>query len=285
MLSHIKDVHNDLIFHCEMCDDYVARAELISHMLNHAFDSNTSKDTKANDAPATVAAAASAAPIAVADAVSAGATNDDVGSAKKAAPKKITKRTNKTAPNNDSSSKENHLPKSKRSTYCAECDKTFADYGGLRYHIDHFHKKIKNYECDICGTFFSCKRIITNHIRGVHLKNVEKMFQCALCLKKFSTDSALYIHKQSHETVYKFTCHVCERKFRSQCKLKIHMTMHTKEINYYCSECNRGFAVRNNLTKHMLTHSKSFDFKCDKCNYMANQKRYLFQHIKRNHKE
>lgn len=282
MVGHIKDKHNDLIFHCEMCDDYVARAELISHMLAHAFNSNTSKDTKAiiND----VAPAAATAP---AVATTAGATNDAQSAAVKATPNKSTKRMNKelTTPNNDSSSKENHLPKSKRSTYCAECDKTFADYGGLRYHIDHFHKKIKNYECDICGTFFSCKRIITNHIRGVHLKNVEKMFQCALCLKKFSTDSALYIHKQSHETVYKFTCQVCERKFRSLCKLKIHMTMHTKEKNYFCDECKRGFAVRNNLTKHMLTHSKSFDFKCDKCNYMANQKRYLFQHIKRNHKE
>lgn len=280
MVSHIKDVHNDLIFHCEMCDDYVARAELISHMLIHAMHSNNSKETKAitNDTPAVDGVAT-----VTATSSTAGAPHD-IDRTDKTTPKKSTKRTNKTTPNNDSSSKENHLPKTKRSTYCAECDKTFADYGGLRYHIDHFHKKIKNYECDICGTFFSCKRIITNHIRGVHLKNVEKMFQCALCLKKFSTDSALYIHKQSHETVYKFTCHVCERKFRSQCKLKIHMTMHTKEINYYCTECNRGFAVRNNLTKHMLTHSKSFDFKCDKCNYMANQKRYLFQHIKRNHK-
>lgn len=278
MLGHIKDMHNDLIFHCEMCDDYVARAELISHMLNHAFNPNTSKETKADDAPAVATTVAATA--AVGGATTGAANHDTI-----LPPKKTTKRTNKTTPNNDSSSKENHLPKSKRSTHCAECDKTFADYGGLRYHIDHFHKKIKNYECDICGTFFSCKRIITNHIRGVHLKHVEKMFQCSLCSKKFSTDSALYIHKQSHETVYKFECQVCERKFRSQCKLKIHMTMHTKEKNYFCSQCNRGFAVRNNLTKHMLTHSKSFDFKCDKCNYIANQKRYLFQHIKRNHKE
>lgn len=282
MVNHIKDKHNDLIFHCEMCDDYVSRADLISHMLNHALGSaSTSKETMTNDTPAPATAATAATTTTPETMTTPPTTAAGVSNG----PNKVTKRTNKSTAHNDSSSKENHLPKSKRSTHCADCNKTFADYGGLRYHIDHFHKKIKNYECDICGTFFSCKRIITNHIRGVHLKNVEKMYQCGLCQKRFSTDSALYIHKQSHETVYKFTCHVCDRKFRSQCKLKIHMTMHTKEKNFFCEQCNRGFAVRNNLTKHMLTHSKSFDFKCDKCSYMANQKRYLFQHKKRNHKE
>lgn len=173
-------------------------------------------------------------------------------------------------------------PKNRSQNYCSDCDKTFADSGGFKYHINSFHKKIKKYECDICHTHFSCKRVITNHIRGVHMK--ERIFECNQCAKKFSTDSALYMHKKIHENVFKCVCQVCDRRFRSMSKLKIHMTMHTKEKNYFCEICNRGFAVRNNLTKHMLTHSKLFNFKCEKCSYVANQRRYLAEHIKRSHK-
>lgn len=249
LVGHIKNEHTDLIFHCEMCDDYFAREQLISHMVNHAIKANTEKSNE---------------------------TSESNGKPEKSS------ESLKIDNGNNNSTKENQPTKVKRTAHCEECDKSFADAGGLRYHVDHFHKKIKNYECDICGNFFSCKRIITNHIRGVHMK--ERRFECNLCKKKFSTDSALYIHKKSHENVLNFKCEICDRRFRSQCKLKIHMTMHTKEKNYFCQICNRGFAVRNNLTKHLYTHSKSYDFKCDKCSYRANQKRYLFEHIKRTHK-
>lgn len=256
MIDHIKDVHNELIFHCEMCDDYVARIELISHMLNHAL--NPIGSTKE-------------------------ATATETQEIPIESPKDVPE-TNETHQNGLSPDtvKENHQPAKGRPNYCTECDKTFADSGGFKYHINSFHKKIKKYECDICGNHFSCKRVITNHLRGVHMK--ERIFECDQCSKKFSTDSALYMHKKIHENVFKCVCQVCDRRFRSMSKLKIHMTMHTKEKNYFCEICQRGFAVRNNLTKHMLTHSKSFDFKCTKCSYKANQRRYLAEHIKRAHK-
>lgn len=63
---------------------------------------------------------------------------------------------------------------------------------------------IPRYECDICGNHFSCKRVITNHLRGVHMK--ERIFECNLCSKRFSTDSALYMHKKIHDNVLKCVC-------------------------------------------------------------------------------
>lgn len=250
-----------------MCDDYVARVELISHMLNHALNSNNMmKDRKPEN----------------------GEEISEKSPEKQSPvePCKNDSETNDVPPIKQNESKVNGNQKSStpknRSNYCAECDKTFADSGGYKYHINSFHKKIKKYECDICGNHFSCKRVITNHLRGVHMK--ERIFECNQCAKKFSTDSALYMHKKIHENVFKCVCQVCDRRFRSMSKLKIHMTMHTKEKNYFCEICQRGFAVRNNLTKHMLTHSKLFNFKCDKCSYVANQRRYLAEHIKRSHK-
>lgn len=258
LVDHIKDAHNDLIFHCEMCDDYVARVELISHMLNHALNSNSmikEQNTDVDEKPIQISP-----------------EKQTPNDAKNISPAKT----------NGKLEKPNESINGNNKNYCSECDKTFADSGGYKYHINSFHKKIKKYECDICGNHFSCKRVITNHLRGVHMK--ERIFECNQCLKKFSTDSALYMHKKIHDNVFKCVCQVCDRRFRSMSKLKIHMTMHTKEKNYFCEICQRGFAVRNNLTKHMLTHSKLFNFKCDKCSYVANQRRYLAEHIKRSHK-
>lgn len=252
-----------------MCDDYVARVELISHMLNHALNSNNMIKGESADE-----------------------TNENVEEPPEK-PLPIDASENSSANNliitpeeqTESVQELKHKPtssKSRAQNHCFECNKTFADSGGYKYHINSFHKKIKKYECDICGNHFSCKRVITNHLRGVHMK--ERIFECNQCAKKFSTDSALYMHKKIHENVFKCVCQVCDRRFRSMSKLKIHMTMHTKEKNYFCEICQRGFAVRNNLTKHMLTHSKLFNFKCDKCSYVANQRRYLAEHIKRSHK-
>lgn len=265
LIEHIKDAHNDLIFHCEMCDDYVARVDLISHMLNHALNSNNMiKDESAEGAVQRETKSTTD---------NKPAKDDDTNSSSK----NVTKEIEITNGNHKQSA-----PKNRGQNHCSECDKTFADSSGFKYHINSFHKKIKKFTCDICGNHFSCKRVITNHIRGVH--STERIFGCNQCAKKFSTDSALYMHKKIHENVFKCVCQVCDRRFRSMSKLKIHITMHTKEKNYFCEICQRGFAVRNNLTKHMLTHSKLFNFKCEKCSYIANQRRYLAEHIKRSHK-
>lgn len=263
MVGHIKDLHNDLIFHCEVCDDYKAREDLMAHMLGHVLNPTNETPpvtTELENEPESPA--------------------KDPQKANVNGTPQIEEETPKSTPN------ENHQPEpiTLKKHYCADCDKVFADSGGFKYHINSFHRKIKKYECDICHMFFSCKRVITNHLRGVHMK--ERIFECNFpeCEKKFSTDSALYMHKKIHENVFKCVCQICDRRFRSMSKLKIHMTMHTKIKSYFCPTCERGFAVRNNLTKHMLTHSKSFDFKCTKCSYKANQRRYLAEHIKRAHK-
>lgn len=268
LTDHVKDSHNDLIFHCEMCDEYVARINLISHMLNHALNSNRMIKEQTAEAEDEKSPNDQKSPEKQ--------TLDDVSS-NSPAKTNIVKSKKGAEPINGKAGQ-----KSRTQNYCSECDKTFADSGGYKYHINSFHKKIKKYECDLCNARFSCKRVITNHLRGVHMK--ERNFRCEICSKKFSTDSALYMHKKIHENVFKCVCQVCDRKFRSMSKLKIHITSHTKEKNYFCEICKRGFAVRNNLTKHMLTHSKLFNFKCQQCSYAANQRRYLAEHIKRSHK-
>lgn len=324
LIDHIKNLHNELIFHCEMCDGYVARIDLIAHMTHHALFPSIVPPTIGSSKPPVQ-------PIrtALPSTTNAKHPRNDLGSPKfvswefqdiapipQISPKSVTpppiispsitsivppailpkssdasssingspqKTEDRLTISNGSSSKENHLPKKPKVTnhQCHLCEKQFADRTGLRYHIKHFHEKIKNFHCDMCDKRFSCKRIILNHIRGVHIK--EKIFACDQCPKVFKVDSALYMHKKSHDDKYLYFCKICDGKFKSRTQLNVHLTMHTKEKNYFCTLCNKGFAVRNNLTKHLRTHSSSFDFKCHICSYAANQRRYLQEHMKRAH--
>lgn len=218
-----------------MCDDYVARVNLISHMLNHALNSNSLVKEEDSAQVEEVRPDSPKKPLPEETAEELPPKNKTVPE-KQNVPPKINEIPVKTS-----------TPKIRAQNYCSECDKTyvdkpkpqlnsfqntkftnvsdfrFADSGGYKYHINSFHKKIKKYECDICGNHFSCKRVITNHLRGVHMK--ERIFECNQCAKRFSTDSALYMHKKIHDNIFKCVCTVCDRRFRSASKLKIHMTM------------------------------------------------------------
>lgn len=312
LIDHIKDKHNELIFHCEMCDGYVARSDLILHMTHHALFPGTLAPSLTT-APTSIRQsstgllfpAKSVVPATIATSIASPDTATGV-TAKTAAitspnrqpslinappsvngsPATSPAKDDRQTINNGGSSKENHSPKKteiapQQQYQCHSCEKQFAVRSRLRYHVKRFHEKIKYFHCDMCDKRFSCRRIILNHIRGVHIK--EKTYACDQCPKVFKVDSALYAHKKSHDDKYLFFCKECDGKFKSRAQLNVHFTMHTKEKNYFCTVCNKGFAVRNNLTKHLRTHSSSFDFKCHICSYAANQKRYLQEHMKRSH--
>lgn len=113
LVEHIKDAHNDLIFHCEMCDDYVARVELISHMLNHALNSNNiikesteAVEIKSPEEPETDKNASKNSP------------------AKKTATPEKQRKESTTANGNPKTTKSQR--------YCELCKKTFADSGTYR---------------------------------------------------------------------------------------------------------------------------------------------------------
>lgn len=111
-----------------MCDDYVARVELISHMLNHALNSNSA----ANNDTAVVAESAPDPPEKVNSPENVDSPENENLPEKKVLPKPKSK-----------SASTNTDKKGRAPNYCRECDKKFADSGGYKYHINSFHKKIK----------------------------------------------------------------------------------------------------------------------------------------------
>lgn len=115
-----------------------------------------------------------------------------------------------------------------------------------RHHRQSFHSGVgtgpgtltsdsnqKIFDCQICGTSFSQKSHLTQHLRTVHEK--------------------LRPHK----------CQQCPMAFAKRYDLNSHVdAVHSKERPHRCEECNKQFAKRSNLTRHMgYVHSKKSEKK------------------------
>jgi hypothetical protein len=108
-----------------------------------------------------------------------------------------------------------------------DCGKSFRAHS-LRAHIDRIHKRIKNYECDLCGHQAYYKKSLLFHFLAIHLK--EKNFNCQECDKDFSTPGSLINHR--------FTVHE-KRSYKKQDK-------------FDCSQCFKTFAKKYSLDRHIL---------------------------------
>lgn len=125
-----------------------------------------------------------------------------------------------------------HSPDKKRYS-CIDCEKTFADPGGLLLHRNTKHLG-RTYKCGQCGLELSTPRYLKNHILAKH-------------------------------TEKKFKCDTCGSKFGRQFELKLHSRIHSKK--YKCEQCGRGYGIKQSLDTHILdTHSEK-KFVCDQCGH------------------
>uniref|UniRef100_A0A336MW37 CSON008658 protein n=1 Tax=Culicoides sonorensis TaxID=179676 RepID=A0A336MW37_CULSO len=257
--DHYRQEHFESVFHCEMCDNYLDRNDLMSHMISHALESavgSTKVDDQSN--------------IPTSDLVQPQTNGSSSPIFTPPEPIITSVTSNKTKQNG----KENQL-------YCTVCQKHFNTRSGYAYHINQHHSKIKNYSCSFCDKKFGMKRILDNHIRNIH--SSEKTFQCMKCFKYFKTDAALYnheiIHKQSN-----YVCDLCDKKFHYKHNLEVHRLLHSNDRKYSCNHCSSTFKTRNYLAKHLKGHfSETKSFLCTFCDFKTTQKRYLSEHVKRKH--
>lgn len=261
--DHYRQEHFESVFHCEMCDNYLDRNDLMTHMISHALES-ASGSLKIEE------------PSHVSTSEKIQSQVNGVSSTSTAAPSSQPTTTVATAgaSKTKQQGKENQL-------YCTVCQKHFNTRSGFAYHINQHHSKIKNYSCSFCDKKFGMKRILDNHIRNIH--SSEKTFQCMKCFKYFKTDAALYnheiIHKQSN-----YVCDLCDKKFHYKHNLEVHRLLHSNDRKYSCNHCSSTFKTRNYLAKHLKGHfSETKSFLCTYCDFKTTQKRYLSEHVKRKH--
>ena len=92
------------------------------------------------------------------------------------------------------------MSKNKAKRYpCNQCDKTFAFANGLKTHVNHIHRQIKDFHCDICDYKTYTITNLRIHTSKVHDKeSLER--QCPVC--KIKTSCTLDKHLKIYHFEY-----------------------------------------------------------------------------------
>lgn len=135
-------------------------------------------------------------------------------------------------------------------------------------------------------------------------------FQCASCLKSYSTMNGLSKHREFHCPAagslprQEHCCHECDKAYTSVSALKMHirthtlpcrcklcgkafsrpwllqghLRTHTGEKPFQCNHCGRAFADRSNLRAHLQTHYDVKQYNCPTCDKTFSRMSLLLKH-------
>ncbi|XP_053685533.1 transcription factor grauzone-like [Sabethes cyaneus] len=165
---------------------------------------------------------------------------------------------------------------------CEICNKNYADKECLQIHKTHAHGKIEDrpFKCDLCGSTFSRRNMLTNHM------STHEKAQCPQCDKILACKASLSVHLlrvhsgQRHARI----CDTCGKEFLSKSAYEQHLKKHqgikTPEQKLQCPTCNKWLVGRLGYQRHMrYIHNESGQsFVCDVCNQTYPNSRALRIH-------
>lgn len=110
---------------------------------------------------------------------------------------------------------------------CEDCSEIFTKWTLFVKHRREAHKKLLQYQCDLCSKFFLWKTSIRTHMK-LHLATGETLYQCHYenCPKFYNAMKNLTAHIRSKHEGKKFTCPVCKLKMSTKQKLDLHIKGH-----------------------------------------------------------
>ena len=134
--------------------------------------------------------------------------------------------------------------------------------------------KQKVHQCDMCKKVFSTCSILTKHRRN---HTGEKRYICDECGKAYTWLSSLKAHKVEN-TGEKYACKVCGYSSAWKEYLLRHERGHTGEKPYVCSVCGYAFADSSNLNVHKRIHTGEKRYVCNVCGYTSAHHSHLKTH-------
>ncbi|XP_068179798.1 uncharacterized protein zgc:66448 [Antennarius striatus] len=163
---------------------------------------------------------------------------------------------------------------------CKECGKTFSRRETFNLHR-HFHAhedELSPLTCKDCGLTFQHRRGLMKH-RKEHKEKVERLltpkkevetteegsFQCAECVRIFSTVDKLRDHSCSGAAEKPYHCPLCRQEFQFKVSVTKHMISHSQESTFTCQECSQTFPNTIALRYHQRCHTALKPYKCPEC--------------------
>ncbi|XP_070495485.1 uncharacterized protein [Chironomus tepperi] len=174
---------------------------------------------------------------------------------------------------------------------CQYCE---LEFNGSKYryerHMILMHEKEldKIYSCDICPKKFVFLKSLKYHVE-VHRKRAREEnfpYQCAACQRKFLSEEKYKHHiTYSHAESSTCICYLCGKTLDSKKKLNYHMLRHQDIRNYQCTKCGMKFLQARHLDRHMTTHSDLRPFVCTEigCGKAFKMSDVLKKHVRKVH--
>ena len=160
-----------------------------------------------------------------------------------------------------------------KSKYCKEHNK-FEAPG----EVDH---KVKEYDCELCGSKYKGKQTLRWHIRVKHRKSQQevKKYKCDVCAREFDMLTLLNTHtRRVHTKAHK--CQDCDNRFGTRCELRKHIMHKHDGIAYKCNICETVLSNERSFERHNKDVHSGETHNCNRCEFTTKTKRHLDEHTK-----
>lgn len=119
------------------------------------------------------------------------------------------------------------------------------------------HTVERTHECSLCGKVFSCRSVLSRHVRN-HARNTLDEHS-----KTRTTDGKSSVSKAKPDVQTKtrsgakpYQCSICGKYFSDDSTLMKHQVSHIGERPYECTTCGRRFNISAHLTAHKKIHAR-----------------------------
>ena len=152
----------------------------------------------------------------------------------------------------DSLGQHMHAAHSTPSLDCGVCPKEFSEGGEIEQHLMTSHVTL-GYSCPHCGRGSMSWKKLGVHMRENHFRSPSST-QCLYCKSRFASFELLTNHMRGEHIKGGYSCSDCRLGFESRNSLGEHMTrMHTVGL-YTCPHCGETDFTMLGLEMHMSTN-------------------------------